>query len=429
MLNKWLVWIVVTGMGINLAFARTDPSLMVSDIIISGNTHTEEDVLLREMLLKPGDVYSDSLRRVSEDRLYNLQLFNSVEIVPIPDHNRVTLWVNVTERLFFYPVPVLRLEDRDWAKISYGLGVVHTNFRGRNEYLFAELVFGNRPGYSFKYYNPWIGQDERYTLGFTLLKYSLLSKYTVLNDIPAFNEQHIFGVLNSGRYWGRYFSAAISLMYENIQADPAGRAFLDHSGGDDVLGVGLTLQYDSRDLKQYPSYGRYVNLTAVQSGIAGVGRAVTNLSGDMRYYKPLGPFTVAGRLFHSRSYGRVPFYQLSYFGFLERIRGHFSQVSAGTRRFLAAFEMRYPLVPLFHISLPSDNLPNGATQNLRFGLNLALFVDSGQAWTDAFNLKGMQTGFGMGVHIRVPYAEVVRLEWAFDEQLRSEFIIEAKTAF
>ena len=406
-----------------------DTGPVISEIIVNGNKQTEKEVILREILLHPGDVYSDSLRRISADRLYNLQLFNYVEIIPIPDHNRVALWVNVTERLYFYPVPVLRLEDRDWAKITYGLGVVHTNLRGRNEYLFAEAVFGNRPGYAVKYYNPWIGGHKHYTLGLTVLKYSLASKFSYSNALPEFNEERFLSMISGGRYWGRSFSLSASLIYEHIKTDPSGRVYLDNPDGDDVLSAGLTVQYDDRDLKQYPSYGRFFNLTTLQSGVGGVGRKVLTLSGDMRYYKPLGVFTFAGRLYHSRSLGAVPFYQRSYIGYLERIRGHFNQVYEGTRRVLAAFEVRYPLVPLFNMSLPSYIFPESATQNMRFGLNMALFLDSGQVWSDKFDANGMQTGFGVGLHLRVPYVEVVRMEWAFDEQFRSEFIIEAKTAF
>lgn len=403
---------------------------LVSEIMFNGNKVTRKETLLREMVLKPGDVYSDSLRRVCEQRIYNLQLFNHVEIIPIPDHNRVALWVNVTERLYFYPIPVVRLEDRDWSKISYGLGLVHTNFRGLNEYVVTELVFGNRPGYAFQYYNPWIGDRQRYTFGMQVRSYSLKSYYSLLNPISDFNEQRFRARFSLGRYWGLYFSLSASVGYEKITADKQARHLLNNPSGDDVWGMGLTAQYDSRDLKQYPSSGLFVNATLFRLGLFNNANDVNSYQLDMRYYRPLGRFTLAGRLYHSASLGDVPFYQLSYLGFAERIRGHFNDVYEGTRVALAAFEFRFPIVPLFRMSLPPTFMGASATQNLRFGMNGALFLDSGQVWSGErpFDGAAMQTGFGVGLHIRVPYVEVLRLELAFDTQFNHELIIEAKTA-
>lgn len=426
------VWVLCLGM-LPLAAVQNkadNGKHVVSEIMFNGNKITRNETILREMVLKPGDVYSDSLRIVCEQRIYNLQLFNHVEIIPIPDHNRVALWVNVTERVFFYPIPIVRLEDRDWGKISYGLGLVHTNFRGLNEYIVAELVFGNRPGYAFQYYNPWIGNDQRYTFGMLVRSYSLKSYYSILNPIGDFNEQRFRAQLSLGRYWGLYFSLNGSIVYDKITADEQARSLLVNPAGDDVWGVGMTAQYDSRDLKQYPSGGLYLNATLFRLGLFNSANDVINYQLDMRYYRPLGRFTLAGRLYHSASLGDVPFYQLSYLGFAERIRGHFNDIYEGTRVALAAFEFRFPIVPLFRLSLPDTFMPSGTTQNLRFGLNGALFLDSGQVWSAErpFDGAAMQTGFGVGLHIRVPYVEVLRLELAFDTQFNHEFIIEAKTA-
>ncbi len=410
--------------------AGTEEKRVVSEIMFNGNKVTREETMLREMVLRPGDVYSDSLRRVCEQRLYNLQLFNHVEIIPIPDHNRVALWVNVTERLFFYPIPIVRLEDRDWSKISYGLGLVHTNFRGLNEYVVTELVFGNRPGYAFQYYNPWIGDEQRYTFGMLVRSYSLRSYYSLLNPIGDFNEQRFRAQLSLGRYWGLYFSLSGSVLYDKIRADSRARHLLNSPSGDDVWGMGFTAQYDSRDLKQYASSGLFLNATFFRLGLFNNANDVNSYQLDMRYYRPLGRFTLAGRLYHSASLGEVPFYQLSYIGFAERIRGHFNEVFEGTRVALAAFEFRFPIVPLFRLSLPETFMPSGTTQNLRFGLNGALFLDSGQVWSAErpFDGAAMKTGFGVGLHIRVPYVEVFRLELGFDTRFNSELIIEAKTA-
>ncbi len=432
---KILVIICLSGLTFLPLFAGqqagdTGDKRVVSEILFNGNKVTREETMLREMVLKPGDVYSDSLRRVCEKRIYNLQLFNHVEIIPIPDHNHVALWVNVTERVFFYPIPIVRLEDRDWNKISYGLGVVHNNIRGLNEFIVAELVFGNRPGYAFQYFNPWIGREQRYTFGMLVQSYSLRSYYSLLNPVDDFNEQHFRTQVSFGRYWGRYFSLSASVAYEKVTTDDPARHLLVNSAGDDVWSMGVTAQYDSRDLKQYASRGLFLNAALFRLGLFNNAGDVDRYQLDFRYYRPWGRFTLAGRLYHSASLGEVPFYQFSYLGFAEKIRGHFNEVYEGTRVALAAFELRFPIVPLFRISLPDTFMPSGTTQNLHFGLNGALFLDSGQVWSAArpFDGTAMKTGFGVGLHIRVPYVEVFRLELGFDTEFNSELILEAKTA-
>ena len=73
----------------------------------------------------------------------------------------------------------------------------------------------------------------------------------------------------------------------------------------------------------------------------------------------------------------VPFYDYSYLGYSERIRGHFFDESEGNNLYLASLEFNYPLVKDFNISF--DFIPIIPQQLLsyRVALYLQMFGDTG----------------------------------------------------
>jgi outer membrane protein assembly factor BamA len=106
----------------------------IQNIVIIGNKHTEENVIRRELTFQIGDTVSEEDLELSRQRLLNLYLFHRVELYLVPqDEYGNILIIEVTEQIYFYPVPILRMNERDWSKWSYGLSVIHYNFRGQNE--------------------------------------------------------------------------------------------------------------------------------------------------------------------------------------------------------------------------------------------------------------------------------------------------------
>lgn len=405
---------------------------VISKIIVNGNRVTKRHVITREMLLKTGDVYIDSLADLSSKRIYNTYLFNNVEIIPLPDNDDVALLVNVTERWFYYPFPVLRFEDRDYSKITYGGGLADVNFMGENINLFGSVFFGNRPGYLFQFYDPWIGDKRRYSVALNFRQYILSSKYAINHPTGDFDERHFLSSITAGPYWNRYFYSTVILMYGHTSV-PARLAGLMPGGHKttDVFGAGLKTTFDNRDLIAYPAAGWYLQLTLMQQGIGNKNVDYQQIVADIRHYETHHGITFAARAYTFKTFGTLPIYDHVYIGFLERIRGHFNEVYEGANRMILGFETRFTLIPEKQISLPSGFLTPSATQNLKYGLNAALFFDSGQVWGygKALKFADFVSGFGAGLHFRLPYVEVLRTEIAFNEHGQSEFIFELQTAF
>lgn len=400
----------------------------ITSILVVGNEVTNEDIIKRELLLQIGDTFSDSLVVLSERRVSSLFLFNRVEIIPVPDNENVALLVRVTEKFFLFPFPEFRIEDRDWDKLSYGFGLTHINFRGRNEKLVGVVVFGYRPGFQLDYFNPWIGDENRYTSGISLRKYSTQHK------IQDFDENHFYAGWSGSRYWDRYFSTGIGLSYEHTtvpNVDSVTTQMLTGKNKEDLFGVSLFLNYDSRDFIAYPSEGWSASLSISKEGLFEPGIDYFQTSADIRHYETFGPLTIAGRVYLLNTFGDLPLYRQVYLGFVERVRGHFSETYSGKHAFLSNFEMRLPIINVRHYNMPSVFLPTSSTQNLKFGINGAVFFDSGMVWGPdekgkniKFKPENLLKGFGFGLHFILPYVEVARLEFGFDEQKNSEIIFE-----
>jgi len=153
-----------------------DDKLVVHDILISGNKITHESVILRELTFSPGDTIFKmqllpELQR-SKLNLLNLSIFNFVFLnVKHLGDNVIDVTVEVTERWYIWPVPILEYADRnfnefiknwDWEKINYGAWLKWNNFRGRNELLTAKIRLGYVKEYALAYSKPNLGKNQRH---------------------------------------------------------------------------------------------------------------------------------------------------------------------------------------------------------------------------------------------------------------------------
>jgi outer membrane protein assembly factor BamA len=410
----------------------------ISNIIIVGNDKTDSDIIERELLFSIGDIVSDSVMEESKKRIENLWLFNRVEFYPLPDGNKVGLLISVTERLYIFPYPEFTLEDRDWKKVTWGFGLAHENFRGRNEKLYIAMLFGNRPGYSFSYQNPWVNRDWHLITGFYLKKYSKDSReeFYFNGDSSSINEKHLYSSISVGKYWTRYFYNRLYFAREAVTVkDDFAYTMQTKKSTDVVYSITLHTVYDTRDLYAYPSKGWVFVLKLEKNGLFVNEIDYSSFKIDIRKYISWNKFIFAGRIATEQSFGTLPLYDKVYLGFDERVRGHFRKVHSGRHNFVGAFEIRHPILPPKYFDFFSDLFPGTSTKNLKFGINAGLFAETGIAWNkrSEFNsindLGNLISGFGAGIHIIFPYIEVLRIDLAFDEKYKYETILEIGMAF
>ncbi len=427
LLSKYLILLLfLSQYSINSLIAQNDTTGTINQIVIMGNDLTGENVILRELLVKTGDIPHQKLIDQSKKRLQNLLLFNRVELALLPQEQNFILLIEVTERLYLYPIPIFTLHDRDWEKLSYGVSLAHLNFRGQNEKIRAAFWFGYQPGYGISYSDQWAGDSLHLTTNFTI------GKYTVTHRTLDFTENHIASSAAVGKWWNYFFKTELLLLYDYIKIKDQFAGFM-HSGKptENIWGMTLYLRYDTRDLYAYPTTGWSNRLTVSKYGIFQEYNNYWKVSLDLRKFINFDFFILAGRFSQSSLFGQIPIYRQTYLGFANRIRGYFFDVYEGNHIQVGNLEIRIPILPVKYFSFDSFILPKEYLQNLKFGINASIFMDTGIAWSQSvdYNIDNFHTGFGIGLHFRIPYVEVLRFDYGLNRQLDGQFIFEIGNSF
>lgn len=410
-----------------------DSVFTVGRILLTGNFNTKDFIILREMSLREGSRITHQQIEYDRNRIYSLGLFNQVEIKVLPAVDSLAiLSVHVHERWYVFPFPIFGLKDRDWSKVFYGFGIVHNNFLGRNEKIFASFIFGFDPAVRLTYRNPNLGDNGTYFLVGTL-GYSTVRNRSVIAQAGTenFDERHFSAGLTVGRRLGITQNVWISGAYEFVRISEyqPGRT-LSADGNDFFPIVGLGYAYDTRDLLEYPSVGTLTQFTVTKFGVPGKAVDFVRYATDLRKYVPLGSrFVLQGRAFGDAvAAGPTPSYNRAYFGYGDRIRGHFKDVIEGENIVGVSTEIHYTLMQPRYFKV--GFLPEEFSL-WRFGVSLAGFADAGTVWFRGQPLAIDQfvKGYGAGVHFLLPYSGVVRIEYAWNEVRRGEFIIDLGAAF
>jgi len=189
--------------------------------------------------------------------------------------------------------------------------------------------------------------------------------------------------------------------------------------------MSLGYAYDTRDLGEYPSDGTYLTGAVTKFGIPADNLDFVRYSFDFKKYVPLpGTIVIAGRVFGDlAAAGMVPPYDHDYFGYGNRIRGHFKEVYEGEQLTGATIELHLPVIAPRYYKI--DALP-AQFGVWRFGIVAALFGDAGTVWfrPAPFALNRLLKGYGAGLHFLLPYSFILRTEYALNEARRGEFIFD-----
>lgn len=184
---KFWFWLCILTTACNIVFAQADngglaEKLTVQDILVSGNTKTKTNIILREMSVQPGNVIlKDSLAElllINRQRIYNTTLFTDV-IVRCDTVNNSTIILNIAvkERWYIIPEITFELADRNfnvwWTEQNadirrsiIGVTLKHQNFRGNREQLGITAQVGYRQEFSISYIKPYIDKKQKRGIGF-----------------------------------------------------------------------------------------------------------------------------------------------------------------------------------------------------------------------------------------------------------------------
>jgi outer membrane protein assembly factor BamA len=397
-------------------FTFPDSTYRVGQVIYIGNEVTKYYIIEQEMSLKPGSLITYSDVAYDINRIYSLQLFTKVEIQVIPDTGGIAmLSVKVVERWYFYPFPVLGIKDRDFSKYYYGLGLAHNNVAGSNVQLYGAFAIGYDPFVSINYINPQIDVENRIFLSLRAYYTEQRNKSLVsLAGAPNFDEQRSGGEVTIGKRFSLFTMISMKAEFLNLRVSDnrAGRT-LSANGRDEFYSLHTSYTYDTRDLKEYARIGTLVSVGVSKFGLFEKDIDYQRYAFDLRRFIPMwNDMVVAGRVFGNFAYGgTVPNYGHTFFGYNERIRGHFRTILEGEQIAGAMIESHIPIITPRYVHF--NFIPFGQFKDMRYALNFALFADGGSTWhrSEPAALNKWYTGYGAGLHLLLGYSAVGRVEF------------------
>ena len=384
----------------------------IRSIRIEGNNVTQPYVILREMSLHAGDTLSTASLERNQDRIYNLGLFNKVSIAHRDSADVTDIVVNVVERWYIWPAPIFSLRSGDVSTASYGLQLMDQNFLGRDERISASYSTGYDHSAGVTYQTPRVRDNDDVYIR-AMFQYRDSHNLDYNSDI-LFEQINHAASLSLGKRIGYYQTLIGTVGYQMWQLPDSslGRT-VSPNGTDRFIELGLDYTYDARNIRDYPTDGWYVDLAALNDGLAGESTVKNfRLAMDVRRYASLSDEVSLGlRGFGSFvTGGPAPMYHQIFLSNRLGIRGYNHRDYTGEELVGASAEVRMPIITPRFITFNFVDIHQFNT--MRFGVYAALFADTGKIWfrSDNFNDVPWLASAGFGLHFLLPYSFILRTE-------------------
>ena len=391
--------LLLTTAQVSLAqnpFLTQQGERQISAIHIFGNRVTKEYVILRELDIKVGDVYDDEALNEGWARLEQLDFIAYVDIqVKRLEPDLVFLEILIEEDHRFVWQPGLEYSRRfNWQLTG---DFAFNNFRGRDEKLWLHAgvirIWDFRGGWE----NPWILGKAKLGVGVD----GMWDQYGFVFEPYTFTDQRVGARL--WRDFASYFKLSTSYYYrDNVVTNSLSSTTPDGHYIEPFTDV--KLEFDSRNLRYYPSNGLYCFASYNWHGLGQddpyqIWRLWLSGFKSVPY---LG--ILAGRAQYKGADGDIPDWGRSYYGGPETIRGVKFGTVRGDEAFLGTIEIRKPifLVPL--------------RRGRAVGFGVHGFADWGTTWDVDFTIDDavMRSTYGLGLHFNLN-THNYRFEWAWGD--------------
>lgn len=431
--------------------------IYIGKILITGNDITEDDVILRELETREEGLLDTEKLKRDMQRLYNLNLFNKVDIFPVLDKaNIVNLIIDVNEQFYFLPIPQGGLKEGSFKKLWGGMNIIWRNFQGLNHTTGLSFGIGYEPFISFYYINPWIFGDNRYFYNFET-RYSrnvlrnpnsidtALNTYTK-DNIPTYNNNNFATRIVFGKFLNPNFSAGLGIQYDYVETSKYIKGnTVSKDGSDSYLSGTLLIRYDTRDYNRYSLFGSYYDLSLNRYGILSDVIDINKVRIDLRRFIPVimngsNLFSFNARLLTAFSFGggEIPVYLKENFGYSDIIRGWNDYIFEGDNKIGFFTEVRIPILTPKIVDGKDHILFNKIkllrNYSYRYGLYVTLFFDTGTTCEKNENLfnKKFRGGYGLGLNLLLPFEIIGRIDYGLRKsggRYFGQFIFSLDSAF
>ena len=265
--------------------AGADELGQVGKLTVEGNSRTADAVIRRATRVREGDPSWPEMVTDVQQRVFNLRLFEEVEVVPEPNGDAVDLTIRVKERWTLLPIPFFGASGRG---VQGGVFVLETNLFGWNKTLALGGSYGTKGGTAFAFYrDPSVHGTDFLVRGSARYADLVREQFDGQDLAFAYRDQR-FDVSLSGGYqilpWlavylGWYASVVDGETEPDQPAPPEGGT---------VHGWTAEVEVRAQDFHLYFNEGFLGRLQARQSVTAlGSDRDVLELSGLMQYTSAL----------------------------------------------------------------------------------------------------------------------------------------------
>lgn len=464
---------------VKMTIAQTEPiqtdstaidhpeKVVINNIFIVGNEKTRKNIILREIDLKTGVSYDwdelMSMIQADQKKIYNLQLFNSVEITPLlTDNEQIELLVSVTERWYIIPNIIFNLADRniaewwtnqnrDFSRVNYGARLVHNNVGGRNEKLKVGAQFGFVKAFEVMYSIPYLDRNQNHGISgqFTYFTQKTIPVKSAFNKQVFYtNENEEVLRKNSSAYFRYSYRASfynfhfVTFGYNNTIINPDVFVqnpdyFLHESTKLNYFVLGYTFRHDRRNNIQYATEGELLSIGLTKFGLFTaddiddaeitinankyflIGEKFNFVSGlsISSFFEKRQPFTLV------RGIGYNPYFIRGYE--LNVVEGQQTLVHKNSFRF-RFIDMGYDIgkyVPLEEFSyLPLQ-------MYLGFNFDHGFVNDRNNLPDNARLTNKYLFGYGPGLDIVTLYDMVFRFEYSLNNQGEQAFFVNFRAPF
>jgi outer membrane protein insertion porin family len=415
-----ILWLVGNVFSQERQGIESLPTLKVQSIEISGNSRTNQEVILSFLSFRSGDQINKSQLDNDTRRLQDSNFFKEVNIYTQPgtDRGQVILFIEVKERNWPYFQFKGGYSELDGWYLS-PLGLRFDNLLGHGNYGGIEFFIGDRlTGLDIFYMKPdFLSTD----LNFRLLLFSHSRQFVHYQEEQKYLQKVDNGGLgfrlNSSHGLMKYLWFDFNLesfdasdyMWEagdREQEVNLPEELQPYAGKSQVGRFVVSLNVDTRDQLYYPSHGWWGSLAVDQ--VRAQKAEFSNYHKwifDLRGYREISHhWVLALRGKAALTSETTPFYDRFYLGGPNSLRGYadrsLNPVDYASRLIQGSAECRFPLT---YRRYP------------RHFLTGILFYDIGQAWSEPqkFDSKSFSSSVGYGLRFNIPFIGLVRLDFAY----------------
>ncbi len=436
---------------------NADSVLVIKEINIIGNKKTKSTIILRELDLVIGDSIKkedlDKRLDLNRRKIVNTNLFVTVEIKSIQTiDNQLIIDIKLQEQWFVLGYPIFQIIDRNYAewwqrgadlsRTTYGIDLIHSNFRGRAERINLRLETGFTQRVDVGYRIPYIDKAQKTGVGFSLSyitnkNLAFKSLYDTLFYFKSPSEimrKRFSGAIFLKKRYSFYDNHTLELRYNNNSiSDTIAKLnpdyFLESRTSQKYFQLSYYFNYDFRDNVAYPLRGRRYELLINKSGILRNDDIdQLEITGGYSWYKP-----IAKKLFYGLNLKakisfpeKQPFYNTRGLGyFQELVRGYELYVVDGNSFFLVRNNLKYQLV---NTNIHFKFLKIKQFNTVPIGIYPNIFLDYGyvQSFNTTENKSKLSNrsiyGGGFGVDLVTYYNMVVRFSYTLNNRKEKGFV-------